>query len=214
MRVVAFMKASSPKANHSLRLDRGVSALDGESLAPSRSWSWTPRGTSTGRTAVSDNSLRSWRHGSRTAPRTSMPDQGRMERSPHFRCRGEWIGEGSAIVTVEGELDMHAAARLRDVLKELETCGIARHLVIDLSLCSFIDSTGLGLLVAVQRRADSRLDLVVTDPQILDLLEITALDRLFRIHADRTAAIESLRSRVGELCSYAGEPIHTGGFCA
>jgi anti-anti-sigma factor len=136
-----------------------------------------------------------------------------MEGRHQFRCESEWVGGDSALVTVEGELDAATSPGLKDVLRELETGGIASHLVIDLSLCSFIDSTGLGLLVAVQRRADSPLDLVVTSAQILDVLEITALDRLFRIHADRTAAIDSLRAQVGELCSYAGEPIHTGGFC-
>jgi anti-anti-sigma factor len=130
-----------------------------------------------------------------------------------FGCKSEWVGEGSALVTVEGELDMHTSVQLRDVLRELDARGIARHLVIDLSLCSFIDSTGLGLLVAVQRRADAPLDLVVTNAQILDLLTITALDRLFLVHADRPAALDSLRTRIGEVCSVGGQLIHTGGLC-
>ncbi len=131
-----------------------------------------------------------------------------------FSCKGEWVGEGSAVVTVEGELDMYTSAQLRDVLRELDSRGIAHHLVMELSSCTFIDSTGLGLLVALQRRADSRLDLVVKDQQILDLLEITALDRLFRVHETRAAALDSLRGEVGELCSAAGEPIHGGEICA
>ncbi len=144
-----------------------------------------------------------------------MPDQSvRFESSPHFRCAGEWIGEGSAIVIVEGELDIHTSPQLRDVLEELEARGIARHLIIDLSLCTFIDSTGLGLLVAVQRRADAPLDLVVTSAQIRNLLTITALDRLFLAHADRPAAVDSLRRRIGEVCSIGGELIHTGELCA
>ena len=131
-----------------------------------------------------------------------------------FSCRSEWVGEGSAFVTVEGDLDMATSIHLRDVLGELGKRGIARHLVIDLSLCSFVDSTGLALLVAAQRVAAAPLDLVVGNPQILRLLSITALDRLFRVHATRTAALDSLRGQLGELCSVAGEPIHTGGICA
>ena len=88
-----------------------------------------------------------------------------MESSHQFRCESEWVGGDSAFVTVEGELDAATSPGLKDVLRELDTGGIARHLVIDLSLCSFIDSTGLGLLVAAQRRADAPLDLVVTDAQ-------------------------------------------------
>jgi len=133
---------------------------------------------------------------------------------PEFRCRSEWVGEGSAFVTVEGDLDMATSIQLRDVLGELGRRGVARHLVIDLSLCSFVDSTGLGLLVAAQREAAAPLDLVTGNPQILRLLSITALDRLFRIHATRTSALDSLRGQLGELCSVAGETIHSGEICA
>ena len=131
-----------------------------------------------------------------------------------FSCKGEWIGEGSAYVAIEGALDMGTSVQLRDVLGELGKRGIARHLVIDLSLCDFVDSTGLGLLVAAQRGAVAPLDLVIGEPQILRLLSITALDRLFRVHATRAAALDSLQDQLGELCSVAGEPIHTGGICA
>jgi anti-anti-sigma factor len=134
--------------------------------------------------------------------------------SPQFRCKGEWVGEGSAFVKVEGDLDMATSMHLRDVLDKLGKRGIARHLVIDLSLCSFVDSTGLALLVAAQRGAAAPLDLVAGDPQILRLLSITAMDRLFRVHATRAEALDSLRGRLGELCSVAGETLHTGEICA
>jgi anti-sigma B factor antagonist len=130
-----------------------------------------------------------------------------------FRCRGEWVGERSAVVMIDGELDMATSPELRDVLADLALHGVARHLVIDLSGCTFVDSTGLGLLVAVQRSAEAPLDLVVTDPQIVRLLAITALDRLFRVHATRAAALDSLRGRIGDLCTVEGEPIRTGEIC-
>jgi anti-sigma B factor antagonist len=130
-----------------------------------------------------------------------------------FACRAEWVGEGSAVVTVEGELDLETSSQLGEVLDDLAARGIARQLVIDLSPCAFVDSTGLGLLVAAQRRADAPLDLVVTNPQLLDLLELTALDQLFHVHETRSAALDSLQGRIGQLCSIAGGPIHTGAIC-
>ena len=102
-----------------------------------------------------------------------------MGSSTQFRCKSEWVGEGSAVVLVEGELDLVTSPVLRDVLDDLGSRRIAHHLVIDLSGCSFVDSTGLGLLVAMQRGSDAPLDLVVTNPQIVRLLAITALDSLF-----------------------------------
>ena len=122
-----------------------------------------------------------------------------------FHCRGERVGEGSAVVIIEGELDVATSPELKELLRDLAARGIARQLVIDLSACSFLDSTGLGLLVAAQRSADAPLDLVVTDPQIGRLLKITALDQLFDVHGSRAAALESLRERIGDLRSLDGE---------
>jgi hypothetical protein len=62
--------------------------------------------------------------------------------------------------------------------------------------------------------AAAPLDLVVGDPQILRLLSVTAMDRLFQVHAPRTAALDSLRGEAGEFCSVAGETLHTGEICA
>lgn len=116
-----------------------------------------------------------------------------------FVCNGEWIGDGSAVVTIEGELDLSTAVQLRECLEGLHERGITDHLVVDLSSCSFIDSTGLGLLVEAQRRAESPLNVVTTEPQILQALSVTALDSLFVVHESREAALDALRRAVGEL---------------
>ena len=50
------------------------------------------------------------------------------------------------VVTVAGEVDVYTAAQLRAVLDEELGAGNAR-LVVDLDEVSFLDSTGLGVLV-------------------------------------------------------------------
>jgi anti-sigma B factor antagonist len=116
-----------------------------------------------------------------------------------FVCNGEWVGDGSAVVTIRGELDLSTAVKLRACLEGLHGRGITDHLVVDLTACSFIDSTGLGLLVEAQRRAESPLNVVVTEPQILQALSVTALDNLFAVHDTREAALDALRHEIGEL---------------
>lgn len=116
-----------------------------------------------------------------------------------FSCRGQWIGDSSAVVTIDGELDLSTAVQLRECLQGLHERGITDHLVVDLSGCTFIDSTGLGLLVEAQRRAESPLNVVVTEPQILQALSVTALDNLFAVHKTREAALDALGRQVGEL---------------
>ena len=58
-----------------------------------------------------------------------------------------------------------------------DTLGDARHVVLDLCGVQFIDSTGLGALVAVRRALGDggRLRLVSANPRLLMLLEMTRL---------------------------------------
>ncbi len=58
-----------------------------------------------------------------------------------------WPGETVAVVRVVGEIDLHTAPQLHEALAGLEAERLER-LVVDLSDCGFIDSTGLGVLVA------------------------------------------------------------------
>lgn len=99
-----------------------------------------------------------------------------------------------AVVVVRGEIDAHTAPRLKDRLMELVTDGVDR-VVIDLRQVQFIESVGLGTLVAVRKRlrpADKSLCLVLGDDQgvLRRTFEITGLDKIFPIHADVETAVE------------------------
>jgi anti-sigma B factor antagonist len=59
---------------------------------------------------------------------------------------------------------------------------------------SFIDSTGLGVLVGAVRdvrAGGGDLRLVVTQPQIIRLLEITGLDEVFNVRSSTSDAVRS-----------------------
>ena len=59
-------------------------------------------------------------------------------------------------------------------------------LVVDLEGVEFMDSTGLGVLVSCLKRAKEHggdLSLVCTSPQILRVLSITGLDKVFEVRA-------------------------------
>ena len=68
----------------------------------------------------------------------------------------------------------------------------ARPVVIDLSECTFIDSTALGALVAANRRLDGKtqLSLVVTSAEIERPFELAGLDREFAFHPSLDSAVE------------------------
>jgi anti-sigma B factor antagonist len=95
------------------------------------------------------------------------------------------------VVAVAGELDLGSAPRLRDAAVRRLLAG-DRALVLDLRGLEFIDSTGLGTVVAVLKRARSLgadLRLVITRPRIADPFALTGIDGVLPIHADLEAAV-------------------------
>ena len=102
--------------------------------------------------------------------------------------------DGSVVVRLAGELDLHNAAVVREAL--LESAGTApERLVVDLGDVRFIDSTALGVLIGAVKRLrgrDGALTLVNTDANIAKTFEITGLDQIFTIAATREEAIAAL----------------------
>jgi anti-sigma B factor antagonist len=91
---------------------------------------------------------------------------------------------------VSGEVDIYTAPKLRERLVELIDGG-SRAVVVNLEGVSFMDSTGLGSLVAgLKRMSDQggRLTLVCTREPVLKVLQITGLDRVFAVHDTVEAA--------------------------
>jgi anti-sigma B factor antagonist len=81
------------------------------------------------------------------------------------------------IVAVSGDLDITTVTGFRDHLYELAATG--RPLIADLDNVSFIDSTGLGVLVGATKRARSAggaVQVVSTQPNLAKLFRITGLD--------------------------------------
>lgn len=62
-------------------------------------------------------------------------------------------GDTSSVVAVTGEVDVSNAARLREALDARLADHVAE-LVVDLSEVSYIDSTGIGVLVGAAHRAE------------------------------------------------------------
>ncbi len=100
---------------------------------------------------------------------------------------------GRTVVSASGELDAHAAPALEAEVGPVSTRpGCA--LIVDLTDVSFIDSTGLGVLVTAlkhTREAGGSLDVVVAAPRVLKVLALTGLDVVIPLHATLDEALAS-----------------------
>lgn len=95
----------------------------------------------------------------------------------------ERIRDGVVVIGLNGRLDAAAAPEVQKCLEEAFAGG-STNLVVDLSKVSFIDSTGLGTLVSglkAARRAEGDVRLVAPNSQVRKLLQLTTLDRVFRV---------------------------------
>ncbi|HLI15766.1 MAG TPA: STAS domain-containing protein [Acidimicrobiales bacterium] len=95
---------------------------------------------------------------------------------------------GVPVVTAIGEVDVSTAPLLRDGL--LGVPADEPLVVVDLSEVTFLDSTGISVLVAARKRAlGASVRLVVTRPQIAKVLEVTGLASQFEVVAARREAL-------------------------
>ena len=99
------------------------------------------------------------------------------------------------IVKVYGELDLHAAdfAR-RDIDIQIRAQG-AKHIVFDLGELTFIDSSGLGVILGRFRKISElggRVAISGTPPNIQKVMEISGLPRLMPFFTDCVSALREL----------------------
>jgi len=92
------------------------------------------------------------------------------------------LGEGSAVV--------------RKMVRELVEAG-RKKILLDLSDVDYIDSSGIGEMVAAYtavRSANGELKLVHLTRRVHDILQITRLFTVFDVQADEASAMRSFRN--------------------
>ena len=94
-------------------------------------------------------------------------------------------GSDRYLITVSGEVDLATSPQLDTAVIAAIDSG-ATSVVIDLTDVSFMDSSGLGVIVRALKRcreAENDLDLVITNERVLKVFGITGLDQVIPIHA-------------------------------
>ena len=103
-----------------------------------------------------------------------------------FEITTELLPSGSALVRVNGELDLATTPQLEDALSSSLARGA---LVVDLTLCTFLETTAIRILVRTARSVGDGMSLVASDPSILRVLELARVDTLVPLHSTLEAAL-------------------------
>ncbi|GAA2630480.1 STAS domain-containing protein [Actinomadura fulvescens] len=106
------------------------------------------------------------------------------------------------VVKISGEIDVFTSPRLREMLLDIiETGGL--HLVVDLGDVTFLDSTGLGVLVGIYHRLrarDGSMSFMGVNDRVRRVFHVTQLTKIFVLHRslDDAVAAHEAAQRAGD----------------
>ncbi|TMD97492.1 MAG: STAS domain-containing protein [Chloroflexi bacterium] len=101
---------------------------------------------------------------------------------------------GVTVLAPTGRLDVAGAPALKEAIGEVVRNGPPK-VVIDMEGVSFVDSTGLGSVIAALkqiRNSQGELRLAAPNQQVRVVLELTTLDRVFPYYATVEEALTGL----------------------
>lgn len=104
---------------------------------------------------------------------------------------------GMPVISVEGELDLSNVSELRSVVADQCESHPAA-LIFDLRDLTYMDSSGLGVLVGAKRRLanhEGEVLIITQQPTALKALSLSGLDRIIRVFSDE----EDLLTKHGSL---------------
>ncbi|QGG96515.1 STAS domain-containing protein [Actinomarinicola tropica] len=99
--------------------------------------------------------------------------------------------DGWTVVAASGEIDVVTAPSIRSEVVNLVVNG-STDIVLDFGRVDFIDSFGLGVMVGALKRVHShegRLRVVIGEPRVRGVLELTGIDRVLELYASVDDAI-------------------------
>ncbi len=103
-------------------------------------------------------------------------------------------GEALLVTVAEPRIDASVAIQFKDRLRQMTEGGPDR-VILDLRQVQFLDSSGLGAVVAAKKQLGPNRSLELADfsPMVEKVFQLTRMDSVFTIHRDAAAALGGLR---------------------
>ena len=112
-----------------------------------------------------------------------------------MRIRAKPLDDNASVYDISGELDAYTAPDLRDALDGALAEGRS-WLIVDLADLTYLDSTGLGILVGTAkkaRQADGDIAVVCVNPTLLKIFDISGTREILNVADSVDAAMQRLR---------------------
>jgi len=122
------------------------------------------------------------------------PDTQVFSHADTVRCRVDTIS-GCAVVSASGDIDLYTTFVLHRAVNA--ALRLSSSLIIDLQFVGFVDSTGLGVLIAARNRAavlGGSVSLVAPPPIVRRLLNGTQLHQQFAVFGTVQEAVGEART--------------------
>jgi len=116
-----------------------------------------------------------------------------------FAIERQALNPRTSVISVEGDLDLASAPRLKWMLVDALGEGHSQ-LILDLSQATFMDSTALGVLVGVDRSLENgaALAIVCAHANLLKIFELSGMDGAFAISPTIEHALAQLDTRAAQ----------------
>ena len=103
----------------------------------------------------------------------------------------DWRGAGLIARVNESRIDAAVAIQFKDAMRDVVAMPSDR-VILDLSQVQFLDSSGLGAVVAVMKllEAGRPLQIAGLTPTVEKVFRLTRMDRVFTIHARAEDAVD------------------------
>jgi anti-sigma B factor antagonist len=107
--------------------------------------------------------------------------------------------DGATLITVIGEVDAATSAELEAYIDRQRRC-LDEHLIVDLSELSFLDSSGLAVLLSAATLAGvhgAAVHLAAPQDRVVRLLKITGMWNALNVYEDVHEAVRAARDSGG-----------------
>lgn len=99
------------------------------------------------------------------------------------------------IVTIEGELDHHTAASVRETIDKELFSGPAKNLIFDFEHLTFMDSSGIGVIIGRYKTVSAQGGKVIiacASPSVERILHLSGILKLTKVARTRGLALEMI----------------------